>query len=121
MTNEKKLTKADKFALIANIEDVKNNPVLAEFVAKEIELLTKKNTERKPSATQVANRELCDKVVAFLQEHAEEKFTISDLIKQCEACAGLSNQKVTAITRMLEADKLIEKVVEKRKPYFKLA
>ena len=51
-----KLTKAQKFALIAEIAEVKNNPILAEFIAHEVELLAKKNSaDKKPTAQQEAN------------------------------------------------------------------
>lgn len=121
MTNEKKLTKVDKFNIIANLEDVKNNAMLSEFVAKEIALLTKKNSERKQTATQKANEALSAKILDFMAEHESQQFSITDLLKQCEECAGLSNQKVTAIMNVLLENKAVERVVEKRKAYYRLA
>ena len=121
MTNEKKLTKVDKFTIIANLDAVKNDAMLSEFVAKEIALLTKKNGERKQTATQKANEALSAKILDFLTEHETEQFSVTDLLKQCEACADLSNQKVTAIMSVLCENKAVERVVEKRKAYFRLA
>lgn len=121
MTNEKKLTKVDKFTIIANIEDVKNNAMLSEFVAKEIALLTKKNSERKQTATQKANEALSAKILDFMTEHEDQQFSVTDLLKQCEVCADLSNQKVTAIMNVLLENKAVERVVEKRKAYYRLA
>ena len=43
----KKLTKREKFEMIANIAEVKANPVLVEFVEHELELLAKKNSADK--------------------------------------------------------------------------
>ena len=122
MTNEKKMTKIQKFEMLANIEDVKSNPILAELVAGEIERLRNTSANRKPTATQKANEELAEKILAYMAEHSEEeKYTVSDLLKRVEACAGLSNQKVSAMMRILESARKVVKVVEKRKSYFKLA
>ena len=122
MTNEKKMTKVQKFEIIANIEEVKNDPMLAELIAGEIERLKNSSANRKPTATQKANEELAEKILAYMAEHGEEeKYTVSDLLKKVEACAGLSNQKVSAMMRILESAQKVEKVIEKRKSYFKLA
>ena len=39
MANEKKLTKREKFEMIAKIKEIAENPILAEFVEHELELL----------------------------------------------------------------------------------
>jgi hypothetical protein len=50
------MTKAQKFALLAEIPAVANDPVLSEFVAHEMELLAnKKPSPKKPTAQQTAN------------------------------------------------------------------
>ena len=120
MTNEKKLTKVQKFEIIANLDGVKTNEMLSEFIAREIELLKASNANRKPTATQKANQVLTEAIVEFMTAKAEEKYTISDLLRKCEACAGLSNQKVTAIMRHLCEAKQVEKVIEKRVSYFQI-
>ena len=57
MSNEKKITKREKYGMLAEIAEVKANPILAEFVAHELELLAKKNASGsgKMTASQKAN------------------------------------------------------------------
>ena len=72
MANEKKLTKREKFEMIAKITEVAENPILAEFVEHELELLAKKNASGsgKLTATQKANEELKN---AIVEEFARTK------------------------------------------------
>ena len=107
-----KLTKVQKFEIIAGIERVKNDPMLAEFIAREIELLkNKKPSERKPSKTQEANAVLQAEILEAMTEG--RAYSVGELIKEVPACMGLSSQKVTAVIRLLIPSK-IEKVVDKR-------
>jgi hypothetical protein len=46
-------------------------------------------------------------------------FTITELIKECPACADLTNQRVSAIVRGMIGDS-IERIEEKRKAYFRV-
>ena len=119
MTNTTtKLTKVQKFEMLANIEDVKNNPMLADFIAREIELLKNRKTgERKPTATQKANQDLMDKIHEAMADG--ELYSVSDLLKTVDVCAGLSNQKVSAMMRIMEDAKRVERVIEKRQSKFR--
>ena len=115
-----KLTKAQKFAMIANIAEVKNNPILAEFIAHEVELLTKKNSaEKKPTAQQVAN----DGIKSAILEGMEENhlYTITELQKSISECAELSNQRVSALVRQMVAEGAVVRTEDKRKAYFSKA
>ena len=117
MANEKKLTKMDKFTMIANIAEVKGNPVLAEFVAHEMELLVKKNSaEKKPTAQQTANEGIKTAILNAMEDGV--MYSITDLIKSVPECADLTNQRVSAIVRqMIGSD--VERIEEKRKAYFR--
>ena len=57
MTNtSKKMTKKDYFFMLLELSDVQDNEDLVNFINHEIELLNKKNSsEKKPTATQLAN------------------------------------------------------------------
>jgi carbamoylphosphate synthase small subunit len=115
----KKMTKREKFEMIANIEEVKASPILSEFVAHELELLAKKNTsEKKPTAVQVANEGLKQTIMDVLMANGG-LMTITDIQKSCEELSELSNQKVTALIRQLKEDGKVEKIEDKRKSYFK--
>lgn len=121
MSNEKKVTKREKFEMLAKIEAVASNPMLAEFVEHELELLARKNASGtgKQTATQKANEEI---KVAILEEMAKEPnrlYSVSEMIKVFPCCAELSLPKVTAlITQLAKADN-VQRVEEKRKAYFR--
>lgn len=116
MTNTKKMTKADYFKQImanyALTEDEKN------FCEHELELLAKKNSaEKKPTAVQVANEGIKDSIYEGMENG--KLYTITDLIKGVEACADLTNQRVSALVRQMIADGKVERIEEKRKAYFR--
>ena len=55
----KKMTKRDYFTALLEIEEVKSNDAMVEFIEHELELLAKKNSsERKPTAVQKENADL---------------------------------------------------------------
>lgn len=121
MSNTKKITKREKFEMLANIAEVKSNPMLVEFIEHELELLAKKNSaEKKPTAVQVANEGIKEVIVETLKAKGE-KMTISEMQKANEELGELSNQRISALIRQLLADGTVERIEEKRKAYFKLA
>lgn len=119
----KKMTKAQKFAMLAEIEAVKSNPVLAEFIAHEVELLAKKNSaDKKPTKTQEANAVLKEAIVEAME--ANRFYTVSELMKVVPALAedeNITNQKVSALLRQLVLDGVVKRTEDKRKAYFSLA
>ena len=116
----KKLTKREKFEMLAGIEAVKANPILAEFIAHEMELLAKKNAgDRKPTANQVANEGLKAAIVEGMEP--KRFYTVSELMKEIPELADATNQKVTALLRQLVLEKVIVRTEDKRKAYFSLA
>ena len=115
----KKMTKREKFEMLANIAEVKANPMLMEFIAHELELLAKKNTsEKKPTAQQVANEGIKQTIIDVLTENGG-LMTITDIQKASADLADLSNQKLSALVRQLKDAGMVEKVEDKRKSYFK--
>ena len=117
-----RMTKAQKFQILADLPAVKADPMLSEFIAHEMELLAKKNTaEKKPTAQQEANAGIKDAVLALMQEHPNQLYTVTDIIKSVPACADLTNQRVSALIRqMVDADQ-VKRTEDKRKAYFSLA
>ena len=117
-----RMTKAQKFQILADLPAVKADPMLSEFIAHEMELLAKKNTaEKKPTAQQEANAGIKDAVLALMQEHPNQLYTVTDIIKSVSACADLTNQRVSALIRqMVDADQ-VKRTEDKRKAYFSLA
>jgi hypothetical protein len=119
MMNEKKITKAQKFAMLKAIPAVAENAMLVEFIDHEMELLAKKNSaEKKPTAQQVANKGVAEAIVEALANEPSRLFTITEIIKEVPACADLTNQRVSAIVRQL-IDVSVERVEDKRKAYFR--
>ena len=119
MMNEKKITKAQKFAMLKAIPAVAENAMLVEFIDHEMELLAKKNSaEKKPTAQQVANKGVAEAIVEALSNEPNRLFTITDIIKEVPACADLTNQRVSAIVRQLIGVS-VERVEDKRKAYFR--
>ena len=114
----KKLTKRDHFNTLLSIEAVKSNEALVDFINHELELLAKKNSsEKKPTATQVANDGIKSAILNGMEEG--KLYTITDLIKSIPEIADLTNQKVSALVRQLIPE-YIEKTEDKRKSYFRL-
>ena len=113
-----KMTKAQKFALLAEIPAVANDPVLAEFVAHEMELLAnKKSSPKKPTAQQTANVGILEAIIAGMEP--DRCYTITELIKEIPECAELTNQRVSAILRPVIGSR-VERIEDKRKAYFKV-
>ena len=119
MTNTKKPTKRENYNALLKIEAVANNPELVEFIKHEIELLDKKNsTDKKPTATQVANEALKNTIVDYMEPTIG--YTVTDIIKGVEECSELSNQKVSALMRALRDEGKVTKT-EGKKTLFYLA
>lgn len=118
----KKLTKSDRFEALLKMSEVQANPDMVTFIEHEIELLAKKNAgDKKPTANQVANDGYKDIIFAELSANPDKLYTVTDLIKNVDGLGDLTNQRVSALLRqMIDANKA-EKIVDKRKSYFRLA
>lgn len=93
-------------------------------VAEKLEALRaqteKRNTadNKKPSKTQQANIDLSASLLSLMASTGEN-LTVSDWMAKGEPFASMSNQKVSALMRILENDGKVAKSTEKRKSYFK--
>lgn len=84
---------------------------------KMMEQLEKKSSaEKKPTQKQKEAAQLAADLLNELRE-AGKAMTVSEMIAGLPCCAGLSNQKVSAMVRALGAQ--VERIEEKRKAYFK--
>ena len=116
MANQK-LTKAQKYAMLKELAEVKANPTLVEFIDHELELLAKKNSaEKKPTAQQTANEGIKSAIYEGME--SGKKYTITDLIKSIPDCADLTNQRVSNLVRQLISEGKVTRSEEKRKAYF---
>ena len=114
-----KMTKMQKFEMLSQIPAIAENPILAEFVEREMELLAKKNSgEKKLTVQQTENQKI--KSLILLAMEPGEKYTVTELAKRVPECAEFSNQRMNAIVKQLKDAGLIVRIEEKRKAYFQL-
>lgn len=115
-TNEKMTyVKAIENAIQGNL----TTEVVDKLTALKQSLVKKAGAERKPTAQQIANENLRATLVEFINENAEgDGFTVTDLLKQCPAVEGDSNQHVSAILRQAVQAGEISKGSVKRRTYF---
>lgn len=112
-----KVTKAEMFAMIKEVEGVKENADMVAFIDHELELLAKKSANKKPTKTQEENEGIKAEILNVL---TEEGVTVSDLQSKSDVLGNLSNQRVSALLRQLIADGKVVKNVDKKKSYFSL-
>ena len=119
-TTEKKITKREKFEMLMAIAEVQANPILSEFIERELELLAKKNSaEKKPTEKQTENAGIKEVIVEVLTDE-ENGMTISAMQKKNADLGEYSNQKISALVRQMILDGIVEKTEEKGKAYFRL-
>ena len=97
---------------------------VAEKLTKAIEGLDKKKSapSKAQVAKQTANLGLGELIVSFLREHADEQFTITELMKQVEGLpAEITNQKMTSIFRLDSVKPYYKREMVKGKAYFQYA
>ena len=134
----KKLIKKDYYNAIANaISEMDGVEVLAvvkeqnitpemalEFIEKEIAALDKKNagSSDKMTEKQKENETYKAAILKLMAENPDKAYSVSDLIKTIPEFAGFSNQKISAVVRLMkENDKSIKKEMVKRVAVFSLA
>lgn len=114
----RKPTKKQMFEGLLAMPNLSNEQ--KEFINHELELLAKKNSgEKKPTATQVANEALKVAIVEGME--ANRLYTVTELIKEIPALAGLTNQKVSPLANQLVEEGKLTKTTEKRRSYFSLS
>ena len=115
-----KITKRDRFNALLNIDAVKADQGLVDFINHELELLARKNSaEKKPTAQQTANEAIKSAILEGMEDN--HLYTITAIQTNVAECAELSNQKVSALVRQLKDAGLVIKTEDKRKSYFSKA
>ena len=112
---EKKTTQKEYFnGLIAFVKGEETNiPAedFVEFLESRIAQLDKKSTSKRVTKNQEENEVLKG---AVLEALTNEGATVTDLLAKVEALKGLSNQKVSALLRMLKDEGKVEKYADGR-------
>lgn len=118
MAETKKLTKKDYFKELREMVEEIGRTDLVDFIDHEIELLTKKGSKSTPTKTQVENEAIKEKIVATLVELGKYA-TITEIQGANTELADLSNQKISALLKQLVDNGAVNKVIDKKKAYFK--
>lgn len=120
-TMSSKKTLQEKFAEVkAFLEENEASKEMIDFIADRAEKADRKSENRKPSATQVANAALSERVYEYLKD-CGKKLQIKQMIKEVPAFAEIENcttQKASAIVRGLLKDGKVQRVEEKGVAYF---
>jgi hypothetical protein len=121
----KKITKKEMFLALLSVEAVAANTEMVDFINHEIELLDKKTTSKKPTATQEANAAFQKLIINYLQEIGVSK-TIKELQAEIPELKDLTNQRMTHLLTPLVSkeddpstnDRPLVKCYIKKTPYY---
>lgn len=120
MAKTKTPTFRENYTTLLNIKEVKDNPVLVEFINGRIEALDKKSASAKGKTTkaQKENEGTKELILAVLRT-MENGATCTELIKADEGLGEFSNQKLSALLRQMIAEGVVTRAEVKGKAYFK--
>lgn len=120
MTNTKM---TNRIALTYAIEHLSDAPAdVIDKLTKMVEQLDKKNASpKKLTAQQEKNEVIKTDILDFLADNAGVGYTVSDLLKAIPSIEGDSNQHVSALMRALVLAGSVEKYIDKRRTYFRIA
>jgi len=113
MTNVKALA-----FILANVKDLPAD--VAEKVKAMKASYEKKAENKKPTATQKENQSYKDEILATL-EVLGKPVTVTDIQNASASLKAISNQRVSALLKLLKDDGSVVKTVDKKKSYFALA
>lgn len=118
----KKMTKKETINLLIDVlmgnKEVEDMQIFVDFLIHERELLEKKSSNSGQTKTQKENETIKEKIVETLKE-LNKYATITDIQTANEELSAYSNQKISALLKQLVDNKEIEKVIDKKKAYFK--
>lgn len=106
-----KITKAQMFEMIKALDEVKANPDMVAFIDHEMELLSKKATNKKATKTQEINATIKDEILATL---TDVPLRVTEIINVNPNFADMTPQKMSALVNQLVDSGEVTKVVDKR-------
>ena len=110
-------TKREYLTELINLVTTSNRKEYLPYLEHELELLDNKRKNSKPTKTQEENLKIMEVIITCL---TPEPSTISEIQKRNEELETLSNQKMSALLKKLIDAEKAEKVMDKKKAYFKL-
>ena len=118
----KKMTKKETINLLIDVlmgnQEVEDMQIFVDFLVHERELLEKKSSNSGQTKTQKENETIKEKIVETLRAIGEYA-TITDIQNANAELGEYSNQKISALLKQLYDNKMIEKIIDKKKAYFK--
>ena len=115
----KKITKRDNYNALRGIVESLGRVDLIEFIDHEIELLDKKALTKHPTKVQVENENIKGLILKTLT-NLDRIVTITEIQEESEDLAKLSNQKISALLKLLINEGKVTRIEDKRKAYFKV-
>lgn len=113
-----KMTQKDYYKEIIALARTNAREDIVEFCEGRIEVLEKKSANKKPTKTQAENETYKDAIRKALGS-VDKGVTVTELQSLDETLGALSNQRVSALLRLM-GDEIV-KTVDKKKSYFSLA
>lgn len=117
-----KMTKKETINLLIDVlmgnKEIEDMQIFVDFLVHERELLEKKSSKSSQTKTQKDNEIIKEKIVETLQELGKYS-TITEIQNANAELSEYSNQKISALLKQLVDDKIIEKMIDKKKAYFK--
>ena len=119
---KKKMTKKETINLLIDVlmgnKEVEDIQIFVDFLTHERELLEKKSSNSGQTKTQKENETIKEKIVETLRDLGKYA-TITEIQNANVELSTYSNQKISALLKQLVDNKEIEKVIDKKKAYFK--
>ena len=114
---ENKMTYVKALELAINCETL-SEEVREKLSALRDQQVKRNSAEKKPTKTQQENEELKEVILKTLRM-ADKALTVTEVVEQANHDALKSNQKVSALLRLMKDEGKVERYEEKRKAYFK--
>jgi DNA-binding transcriptional regulator GbsR (MarR family) len=99
-------------------KEVEDMQIFVDFLVHERELLEKKSSNSGQTKTQKENETIKEKIVETLKELGRYA-TITEIQEGNEELGAYSNQKISALLKQLVDTQVVEKMIDKKKAYFK--
>lgn len=119
-----------KYTYVDALNEVLANTTISEQAREKLTVLRDQQVKRsnisdfgrtrKPSKKQIENIDLAAELLDVMKRVGKPS-TVSEYMKEDEKFSAMSNQKVSALMRVLESSGKVVKTTEKRKSYFAVA
>lgn len=112
-----KITKRDMFNKILAVEAIAKDPELSTFLQKEIELLERRKTSKKPTKKQTENEVYKDVIYNYLV-NSETGKCIKELQTENVELFTFSTQRLSALLKLLLIENRVTKEYINKTPYY---